>query len=264
MEKAQANLKFDEKAEALKEQINRAITPTEKEILQKQLIDLTRDNAYYTLEIARIENELKENADQQARLEAHFANATPDSEIVFTARNILNLDPIARMRMLDSNNFDNYNKKQQTQIKKAIAELSKNGLDFSDIQNQALALSRYKQREAMLEALANNETVNPSFKTRVTNMINAANQMIHSNIKQYSRKAMKDAKDNSSTKEEAIAKKYDFFRKYSPSILRYIKDNLNKEDQKLIDEILPMSETGEQLIDLIRNENYGLIGLNID
>ena len=264
MEKAKANLKFEEKVEALNEQINNTIAPIKKQALQKQLADLINDNKYYTSEIARINNELNENANQQARLEALFDNAKSDSKTVLTAKDILNLDPIARMRMLDINNFDNYSEKQQAQIKKANAELSKNGLDFSDIQNQALALSRYKQREAMLEALANNETVNPSFKTRVTNMINAANQMIHSNIKQYSRKAMKDAKDNSSTKEEAIAKKYDFFRKYSPSILRYIKDNLNKEDQKLIDEILPMAETGEQLIDLIRNENYGLTGLNID
>lgn len=264
MEKAKANLKFEEKVEALNEQINNTIAPIKKQALQKQLADLINDNKYYTSEIARINNELNESANQQARLEALFDNAKSDSKTVLTAKDILNLDPIARMRMLDINNFDNYSEKQQAQIKKANAELSKNGLDFSDIQNQALALSRYKQREAMLEALANNETVNPSFKTRVTNMINAANQMIHSNIKQYSRKAMKDAKDNSSTKEEAIAKKYDFFRKYSPSILRYIKDNLNKEDQKLIDEILPMAETGEQLIDLIRNENYGLTGLNID
>lgn len=264
MEKAKANLKFEEKAKALNEQINNTISPTEKQDLQKQLADLIDDNKYYTSEIARINNELNENANQQARLETLFDNAKSDSETVLTAKDILNLDPIARMRMLDINNFDNYSEKQQAQIKKANAELSKNGLDFSDIQNQALALSRYKQREAMLEALANNETVNPSFKTRVTNMINAANQMIHSNIKQYSRKAMKDAKDNSSTKEEAIAKKYDFFRKYSPSILRYIKDSLNKEDQSLVENILPMAETGEQLIDLINNKNYGLTGLNID
>ena len=264
MEKAQANLKFEEKVKALNEQINNIITPTEKQALQKQLADLINDNKYYTSEIARIDDALTENANQQARLEALFDSATPDSDTVLSARDILNLDPVARMRMLDINNFDNYSEKQQTQIKKANAELSKNGLDFSDIQNQALALSRYKQREAMLEALANNETINPSFKTRVTNMINAAKKMIDSNIKQYSREAMKDAEDNSSTKEEAIAKKYDFFRKYSSSTLRYIKDNLNKEDQKLIDEILPMAETGGQLIDLIYNENYGLTGLNMD
>lgn len=264
MEKAQANLKFDEKAEALKEQINRAITPTEKEVLQKQLIDLTRDNAYYTLEIARIENELKENADQQARLEAHFANATPDSEIVFTARNILNLDPIARMRMLDGNNFDNYSKKQQTQIKKAIAELSKNGLDFSDIKNQALAFSRYAQRGAMLENLANNETVSPSFRTTVTNMIDAAKQMVLSNAIKYSKTKMKEIKDNSSTKEEAIATKLNFLKGYSSYALRYIKENLNKTDQQLVEEVIPLVEAGEQLVDLIYNENYGLTGLNMN
>ena len=264
MEKAQANLKFDEKAEALKEQINRAITPTEKEVLQKQLIDLTRDNAYYTLEIARIKNELKENADQQARLEAHFANATPDSEIVFTARNILNLDPIARMRMLDSNNFDNYNKKQQTQIKKAIAELSKNGLDFSDIQNQALAFSRYAQRGAMLENLANDETVSPSFRTTVTNMIDAANQMVLSNVIKYSKTKMKEIKDTSSTNEEAIVAKLNFLKGYSSYALHYIKENLNRTDQKLVEEVIPLVEAGEQLVDLIYNENYGLTGLNMD
>ena len=264
LEKAQANLNFEEKAEALKEQIKDVATPTEKQALQKQLADLVRDNAYYTSEIARIDDALTENANQQARLETLFDNATPNSDTVLTARDILNLDPVARMRMLDSNNFNNYSKKQQTQIKKAIAELSKNGLDFSDIQNQALASSRYTQRESMLEALANNETVNPSFKTRVTNMIDAANQMIRSNIKQYSRKAMKGINDNSSTKEEATAMKLDLLRRYSPSALRYIKDSLNKEDQRLIDEILPMAETGEQLIDLIYNENYGLTGLNMD
>lgn len=264
MEKAKVNLKFEEKAEALKEQINNAATPTEKQALQKQLADLVRDNAYYTSEIAKIDDALTENANQQARLETLFDDAKPDSETVLTAKDILNLDPIARMRMLDSNNFDNYSKKQQTQIKKAIAELSKNGLDFSDIQNQALASSRYTQREAMLEALANNETVNPSFRTRVTNMIDAANQMIRSNIKQYSRKAMKDINDNSTTKEEATTMKRDLLRRYSPSALRYIKDGLTKADQKLVDEVLPMAETGEQLIDLIYNENYGLTGLNMD
>lgn len=264
LEKAQANLNFEEKAEALKEQIKDAATPTEKQDLQKKLADLIRDNAYYTSEIARIDDALTENANQQTRLETLFDNDTPDSDTVLSARDILNLDPVARMRMLDSNNFNNYSKKQQTQIKKAIAELSKNGLDFSDIQNQALASSRYTQRESMLEALANNETVNPSFRTRVTNMIDAANQMIRSNIKQYSRKAMKEINDNSTTKEEATAKKLDLLRRYSPSALRYIKDGLNKEDQRLIDEILPMAETGEQLIDLIYNENYGLTGLNMD
>ena len=264
MEKAKANLNFEKKAEVLKEQIKDTATPTEKQDLQKKLADLIRDNAYYTSEIARIDDALTENANQQARLETLFDNATPDSDTVLSARDILNLDPIARMRMLDSNNFDNYSKKQQAQIKKAIAELSKNGLYFSDIQNQALASSRYTQRESMLEALANNETVNPSFRTRVTNMIDAANQMIRSNIKQYSRKAMKEINDNSSTKEEATAKKLGLLRRYSPSALRYIKDDLTKADQKLVDEVLPMAETGEQLIDLIYNENYGLTGLNMD
>lgn len=262
MEKAQDNLNFEEQAEALKEQINNTISPTEKQDLEKKLEDLIDDNKYYTSEIAKIENELNENADQQARLEALFARAIPDSDIVITARNILNLDPIARMRMLDPDNFDNYSRKQQTQIKKANAELSKNGLDFSDIQNQALASSRYTQREAMLEALANNETVNPSFRTRVTNMIDAAKKMIDSNIKQHAKRTMKRINNDSSTKKEAIARKYDFFRDYSPSVLRYIKDSINKEDQRLIDEILPMAETGEQLIDLIHNEDYGLTGLN--
>ena len=264
MEKAKANLKFEEKAKALKEQINNTISPTEKQDLQKKLDDLIRDNSYYTSEIARIDNELNENANQQSKLEALFDNAKPDSETVLTAREILNLDPVARMRMLDSNNFNNYSKKQQTQIKKAIAELSKKGLDFSDIQNQALASSRYIQRESMLEALAHNETVKPSFKTRVTNMIDAANKMILSNVKQYSRKAMKEINDNSTTKEEAAAKKRNLLKGYSASILRYIKDGLNKSDQSLVDEVLPMAETGEQLIDLIYNENYGLTGLNLE
>lgn len=264
MEKAQANLNFNKRAETLKEQIKDATTPTERETLQKQLDDLISDNNYYTEEIGRIDDALTENANQQARLETLFDNATPDSDTVLSARDILNLDPVARMRMLDSNNFNNYSKKQQTQIKKALAELDKNGLDFSDIQNQALASSRYTQRESMLEALANNETVNPSFRTRVTNMIDAANQMIRSNIKQYSRKAMKEINDNSATKEEATAMKLDFLRRYSSSALHYLKDGLTKADQKLVDEVLPMAETGEQLIDLIYNENYGLTGLNID
>lgn len=263
MEKAKANLKFEEKAEALKEQIDKAVTPTERENLQKQLEDLKDDNDYYTLKISRVENELNENANQQARLEALFDTATPDSETVLTARDILNLDPVARMRMLDPHNFDNYSKKQQTQIKKANAELSKNGLDFSDIQNQALATSRYIQREAMLEDIANNEAVRPSFRTTVTNMIDAAKQMIDSNIKQYVRKSMKEIKDNSATKEEATAMKLDLLRGYSSSELRYIKDGLTKADQKLVDEILPMAETGGQLIDLIYNKNYGLTGLNM-
>ena len=264
MEKAKANLKFEEKAKALKEQINNTISPTEKQDLQKKLADLIRDNSYYTSEIARIDNELNENANQQSKLEALFDNAKPDSETVLTAREILNLDPVARMRMLDSNNFNNYSEKQQTQIKKAIAELSKKGLDFSDIQNQALASSRYIQRESMLEALAHNETVKPSFKTRVTNMIDAANKMILSNVKQYSRKAMEEINDNSTTKEEAAAKKRNLLKGYSASILRYIKDGLNKSDQSLVDEVLPIAETGEQLIDLIYNENYGLTGLNLE
>lgn len=263
MEKAQANLNFEEQAEALKEQINNTISPTEKQDLEKKLEDLVDDNKYYTSEIAKLENELNENADQQARLEALFARAIPDSEIILSARDILNLDPIARMRMLDPDNFDNYNRKQQTQIKKANAELSKNGLDFSDIQNQALAFSRYAQREGMLDGLANNETVSPSFRTTVTNMIDAAKKMIDSNIKQHAKRTMKEINNDSSIREEAIAKKYNFLRTYSPSALRYIKDSLNKEDQRLIDEILPMAETGEQLIDLIHNENYGLTGLNI-
>lgn len=262
MEKAQANLNFEEKAKALKEQINNATTPTEKQNLQKQLVDLVRDNVYYTSEITKIDNTLTENANQQARLEALFEGAKPDSGTVLSARDILNLDPIARMRMLDSNNFDNYNKKQQTQIKKAISELSKNGLDFSDISNQALAFSRYSQRESMLEDLANNETVRHSFRTTVTNMIDAAKKMIDSNIKQYAKRTLKDINDDSSTKEETITRKYDFLKKYSSSTLRYMKDSLNKEDQKLIDNILPLAETGEQLIDLIYNENYGLTGLN--
>ena len=264
MEKAKANLNFEEKAEALKEQIKDAATPTEREALQKQLEDLISDNNYYTEEIGRIDDALTENANQQARLETLFDNATPDSDTVLSARDILNLDPVARMRMLDSNNFNNYSKKQQTQIKKALAELDKNGLDFSDIHNQALALSRYTQRESMLEAASNRETIRPSFKTRVTNMINAAKQMIDSNIKQHAKRTMKEINNDSSTREEAIAKKYNFLRTYSPSALRYIKDSLNKEDQRLIDEILPMVETGEQLIDLIHNENYGLTGLNLD
>ena len=264
MEKAKANLKFDEKVEALKEQIDNAATPTEKQNLQKQLADLIKDNAYYTSEIARIDDALTENSNQQAKLETLFSEIKPDPEIVLTAREILNLDPIARMRMLDINNFNNYNKNQQAQIKKAVAELSKNGLDFSDIQNQALASSRYTQREEMLEALANNETVNPSFRTRVTNMIDAAKQMVRANIKQYSRKAMKEINNNSATKEEATTMKLNLLRRYSPSVLRYIKDSLNKADQKLVEEVLPMTETGDQLIDLIYNENYGLTGLNID
>lgn len=264
MEKAKANLKFEEKAEAIKEQINNTATPTEKQALQKQLADLVRDNAYYTSEIARIDDALTENANQQARLETLFDDAKPDSETVLTAKDILNLDPIPRMRMLDSNNFDNYNKKQQTQIKKAIAELSKNGLDFNDIQNQALASSRYAQRGAMLEDLANNETVSPSFRTTVTNMIDAAKQMVLSNVIKYSKTKMKEIKDTSSTKEEAIATKLNFLKGYSSYALRYIKENLNKTDQQLVEEVIPLVEAGEQLVDLIYNENYGLTGLNMN
>ena len=48
MEKAQANLKFEEKVKALNEQINNTIAPTEKQVLQKQLADLIKDNKYYT------------------------------------------------------------------------------------------------------------------------------------------------------------------------------------------------------------------------
>ena len=264
MEKAQANLNFEEKAKALKEQIKDAATPIEREALQKQLENLISDNNYYTEEIGRIDDALTENANQQARLETLFDNATPDSDTVLSARDILNLDPIARMRMLDSNNFYNYSKEQQAQIKKALAELDKNGLGFSDIHNQALALSRYTQRESMLEAASNRETIRPSFKTRVTNMINAAKQMIDSNIKEYASEVMKIIDASAVNKEEATTKKLDFLRKYSSSTLRYLKDSLTKADQKLVDEVIPMAETGGQLIDLIYNENYGLTGLNID
>ena len=264
MEKAQANLNFEEKAKALKEQIKDAATPIEREALQKQLENLISDNNYYTEEIGRIDDALTENANQQARLETLFDNATPDSDTVLSARDILNLDPIARMRMLDSNNFYNYSKEQQAQIKKALTELDKNGLGFSDIHNQALALSRYTQRESMLEAASNRETIRPSFKTRVTNMINAAKQMIDSNIKEYASEVMKIIDASAVNKEEATTKKLDFLRKYSSSTLRYLKDSLTKADQKLVDEVIPMAETGGQLIDLIYNENYGLTGLNID
>ena len=264
MEKAQANLNFEEKAKALKEQIKDAATPIERDALQKQLENLISDNNYYTEEIGRIDDALTENANQQARLETLFDNATPDSDTVLSARDILNLDPIARMRMLDSNNFYNYSKEQQAQIKKALAELDKNGLGFSDIHNQALALSRYTQRESMLEAASNRETIRPSFKTRVTNMINAAKQMIDSNIKEYASEVMKIIDASAVNKEEATTKKLDFLRKYSSSTLRYLKDSLTKADQKLVDEVIPMAETGGQLIDLIYNENYGLTGLNID
>ena len=264
MEKAQANLNFEEKAKALKEQIKDAATPIEREALQKQLENLISDNNYYTEEIGRIDDALTENANQQARLETLFDNATPDSDTVLSARDILNLDPIARMRMLDSNNFYNYSKEQQAQIKKALAELDKNELGFSDIHNQALALSRYTQRESMLEAASNRETIRPSFKTRVTNMINAAKQMIDSNIKEYASEVMKIIDASAVNKEEATTKKLDFLRKYSSSTLRYLKDSLTKADQKLVDEVIPMAETGGQLIDLIYNENYGLTGLNID
>ena len=264
MEKAQANLNFEEKAKALKEQIKDAATPIEREALQKQLENLISDNNYYTEEIGRIDDALTENANQQARLETLFDNATPDSDTVLSARDILNLDPIARMRMLDSNNFYNYSKEQQAQIKKALAELDKNGLGFSDIHNQALALSRYTQRESMLEAASNRETIRPSFKTRVTNMINAAKQMIDSNIKEYASEVMKIIDASAVNKEEATTKKLDFLRKYSSSTLRYLKDSLTKADQKLVDEVIPMAEIGGQLIDLIYNENYGLTGLNID
>ena len=264
MEKAQANLNFEEKAKALKEQIKDAATPIEREALQKQLENLISDNNYYTEEIGRIDDALTENANQQARLETLFDNATPDSDTVLSAIDILNLDPIARMRMLDSNNFYNYSKEQQAQIKKALAELDKNGLGFSDIHNQALALSRYTQRESMLEAASNRETIRPSFKTRVTNMINAAKQMIDSNIKEYASEVMKIIDASAVNKEEATTKKLDFLRKYSSSTLRYLKDSLTKADQKLVDEVIPMTETGGQLIDLIYNENYGLTGLNMD
>ena len=264
MEKAQANLNFEEKAKALKKQIKDAATPIEREALQKQLENLISDNNYYTEEIGRIDDALTENANQQARLETLFDNATTDSDTVLSARDILNLDPIARMRMLDSNNFYNYSKEQQAQIKKALAELDKNGLGFSDIHNQALALSRYTQRESMLEAASNRETIRPSFKTRVTNMINAAKQMIDSNIKEYASEVMKIIDASAVNKEEATTKKLDFLRKYSSSTLRYLKDSLTKADQKLVDEVIPMAETGGQLIDLIYNENYGLTGLNID
>ena len=264
MEKAQANFNFEEKAKALKKQIKDAATPIEREALQKQLENLISDNNYYTEEIGRIDDALTENANQQARLETLFDNATTDSDTVLSARDILNLDPIARMRMLDSNNFYNYSKEQQAQIKKALAELDKNGLGFSDIHNQALALSRYTQRESMLEAASNRETIRPSFKTRVTNMINAAKQMIDSNIKEYASEVMKIIDASAVNKEEATTKKLDFLRKYSSSTLRYLKDSLTKADQKLVDEVIPMAETGGQLIDLIYNENYGLTGLNID
>lgn len=261
MEKAKENLNFEAKEKELKKQIEEAPTPQEKESLQKQLEDLIRDNNYYNYEINRIESALEENRYEQHKLEKLFEAESIDKETVIEANEILNLDPVSRMRMLDPNNLSNYSKKQQNQIKKATAILTKNGVHFKDVQNQALALSRYQQRLNMLSDLAIGETVTPSFNTRVTNMIDAANEMVHSNIKKYAREYLKIVEKTALNKDTKLSVKLNFLKKFSPAVLRYMKDSLVTQDRKLAEEILPLVEAGEQLIDLIYNENYGLKGL---
>lgn len=261
MKKAKENLNFEAKEKELKKQIEEAPTPQEKESLQKQLEDLIRDNNYYNYEINRIESALEENRYEQHKLEKLFEAESIDKETVIEANEILNLDPVSRMRMLDPNNLSNYSKKQQNQIKKATAILTKNGVHFKDVQNQALALSRYQQRLNMLSDLAIGETVTPSFNTRVTNMIDAANEMVHSNIKKYAREYLKIVEKTALNKDTKLSVKLNFLKKFSPAVLRYMKNSLATQDRKLAEEILPLVEAGEQLIDLIYNENYGLKGL---
>lgn len=261
MEKAKENLKFETKKAELKKQIEEAPTPQEKESLQKQLEDIIRDNNYYNYEINRIESALEENRYEQHKLEKLFNEESVDKDIVINAEEILTLDPVARMRMLDPNNFDNYSKKQKIQIKKANALLTKKGISFKDIQNQALALSRYQQRLNMLSDLTAGEAITPSFNTRVTNMIDAANEMVRSNIKKYVRNYLNAVEKTASNKDTELSVKLNFLKNFSPAVLRYMKDSLAVQDRKLVEEILPLVEAGEQLIDLIYNENYGLKGL---
>lgn len=253
-EKQLESLDYENKAAELKEKINSTISQTERETLTKQLADLEQDKQYYEWQIQAIDNNLENTDLQVSEIIKAFDAENPSSVKPLSAEEILALTPVARMRMLAPDNYDNYSKAQKKQIDRANDLLRKRGGTFDDVVEQALASSRYLQREEALYHVDEGDLISLSINTQVSNMLNMAKHISRVNVSEYIKSTLSTMQDNE-------AKRH-FLKGYNAATLRYMKDKLDSKDVAIIDEILPQVETGSQIMQILWDDSkYGIQGL---
>lgn len=257
---ARESLHYDEKIEALQQELSKEVSPIKKEEIKNKIAELTQDKSYYDTKIEVLEAQILENQRFQESINWHLENKA-SSNRVYSATEILFLDPIARMRMLLSENLGNYSKIQQKQIKKVKSLLAERGVTEKDITDQAYAVSRYSQVKSTLSLIREGGTADLCLRTRVTNMIRGAKEIVNNNVVSQAKTLLKQCEEGHD-QEIANQLKKDILKKFSVSHLRHMRELLKKRDKQLVDEILPIAETASQLYELIHDEQYGLSGLN--
>ena len=261
MEKALSKLDFEKKAAELKEKLEKTTSPTEKEEIEKQLSALTRDYMYYQGQIEYADSRLKVNEDRYNELKAQFDNAKKEDFKVLSAEEILKLDPEARARMLYEDNLNNYTKAQQKQINRANKILEDKGLSFQDIKDQAIAVSKYQQRDEILYNLGKDTPLSLSFETRINNMLETANDIASVEAVNAVIETLKSIDNiDGLTNEDKVELKKASLRRLSASSLKYLKDHLSESNSAspLIDELIPVAEAGSQIMQLIWDDRFGL------
>lgn len=261
MEKALSKLDFEKKAAELKEKLEKTTSPTEKEKIEKQLSTLTRDYLYYQGQIEYADSRLKANEDRYNELKLQFDNAKKEDFKVLSAEEILRLDPEARARMLYEGNLNNYTEAQQKQINRTNKILEDKGLSFQDIKDQAVAVSKYQQRDEILYNLSKDNPLSLSFETRINNMLETAKDIASVEAVNTVTKDLESIDSiDGLTNEDKVELKKAALRRLSASSLKYLKDHLDKSNSAipLIDELIPVAEAGSQIMQLIWDDRFGL------
>lgn len=261
MKKAMDKLDFEKKADELKEKLEKTTSPTEKEEIEKQLYTLTRDWLYYQGQIEYADSRLKANEDRYTELKGWFDNAKEEDFKVLSAEEILRLDPEARARMLYEDNLNNYTEEQQAQINRANKILKDKGLSFQDIKDQAIAVSKYQQRDEILYNISKDTPLSLSLETRINNMLETAKDIASVEAVRAVTKDLESIDSISGlTNEDKVELKKAALRRLSASSLKHLKDHLDKSNSAipLIDELIPVAEAGSQVMQLIWDDRFGL------
>ena len=261
--KAKESLNYDAKMQHLKENYENADSTQKKEI-QEEINTLEQDYRYYEFMENYVNDRLNNSISEQARLTELFKNHKDDHLGVLSDSAIINLDAVSRARMLDENNFENYSPEQQVEIKKAKSKLKEQGVTDHDIVDQALAMSRYNQREKFLQAVRNGEQTELSMTSKVTESLNIANRMYLTGKAEEIKQKFEDLDfwGNVQNKQsEAQLSKKIILKTLDSGFLKYLRERVSDADKNLIDEILPLQEATDQMNDLIFNDQIGLKNL---
>lgn len=113
--------------------------------LRVQYENAKLNDVYYEQTISKLNNDKVAVQEKQANREG---------STVLTADEIISLSPTARARMLSATNYGNYNKAQQTQIRKAIRKLNKiDATNKKAAQSGETTIAQSRDKRSLVEKL---------------------------------------------------------------------------------------------------------------